>query len=77
MKLIDILNEGEELPFGNKPSEARKVLELAAKINSAIVSIDDSMSYGDFAKAVAIVLRDEYGRHTYKLFTDELNTNLE
>lgn len=44
--------------------------ELAKRINDSIISIDDSMSYKDFAQAVAKVIIDEYGQH---LFTPFLN----
>ena len=36
--------------------------ELAKLINNAIMSIDPDMSYVDFAKGVAQVLRDEYNQ---------------
>jgi hypothetical protein len=64
MKLIDIL------------TEETKATTLAPKINSAIKSVDNNMSYKDFAKAVAIVLRDEYGTHNYNKFMDTLKNNL-
>tara|TARA_R110000822_G_scaffold3599_9_gene15586 strand:+ start:77 stop:304 length:228 start_codon:yes stop_codon:yes gene_type:complete len=74
MKLSEILKE--ELPFENEPTEAREVTELAPKINSAITSVDDSMSYTHFAQAVAKVVRDEYGSHLYGKFAKELIDNL-
>ena len=69
-------NKGEDLPFENEPSEAKEVPELATKINNAITSIDDSMSYTYFAQAVAKVVRDEYGSHLYGKFAKELINNL-
>lgn len=50
--------------------------QLAKLINDSILSIDDSMSYEDFAKAVAQVLIDDYGQHTFPLFTKVLSAEL-
>ena len=45
-------------------------------INKSILKIDDSMSYVDFAHAVAKVLKDEYGKHNYIPFINELKKKL-
>ena len=74
MKLSDILKEDSS--FENETEEAREVLELAPKINDAIISVDDTMSYTHFAQAVAKVVRDEYGSHLYGKFAKELIDNL-
>lgn len=50
--------------------------KLASDINRAIVRIDDSMSYVDFAHAVAKVLKNEYGSHNYEPFIKELRKKL-
>jgi hypothetical protein len=50
--------------------------KLAPKISKAISEIDDSMSYSDFAGAVAQVLREDYGSHNYEGFITELKKNL-
>lgn len=50
--------------------------KLAPKISKAIIEIDDSMSYVDFAQAVAQVLKDDYGKHNYEGFITELKKNL-
>jgi hypothetical protein len=50
--------------------------KLSSDINRAITRIDDSMSYVDFAHAVAKVLRDEYGSHNYEPFIKELRKKL-
>jgi hypothetical protein len=50
--------------------------KLAPKISKAISEIDDSMSYSDFAGAVAQVLREDYGSHNYESFITELKKNL-
>jgi hypothetical protein len=50
--------------------------KLSSDINRAIVRIDDSMSYVDFAHAVAKVLKDEYGSHNYEPFIKELRKKL-
>lgn len=52
------------------------VSSLAAKINDAIVSVDENLHYGVFAKAVAEVLESEYGSHNYQPFIDELSSAL-
>lgn len=49
---------------------------LAKKIDAAIVKIDDSMSYKDFAMAVCKVMKDEYGQHLYSDFIKEIQKNL-
>ena len=54
--------------FESKDSDA-----LAKGINKAIIKIDDSMSYKDFALAVGKILRDDYGKHTFKMFMDVLH----
>ena len=60
----------------NKLVEKSQAEQLSTKINDAIVSIDDSMSYKDFAQAVALVLKEEYGTHLFKIFIEELVKNL-
>jgi len=50
--------------------------QLSSDINRAIARIDDSMSYVDFAHAVAKVLKDEYGSHNYEPFIKELRKKL-
>jgi len=49
---------------------------LAIEINKSIDSINDSMSYEDFAIAVAKILIDEYGTHNYAPFMRVLNREL-
>ncbi len=56
--------------------ESNDVDSLASAINSAIISIDDSMHYRDFAEAVAKVIRDEYGSHLYVPFQKEIKKAL-
>ena len=53
-----------------------KSQQLANSINSAMVEIDDSMSYKDFAEAVASILIDEYGTHNFNPFMEVLHTQL-
>ena len=57
--------------FESKKSEA-----LAKAMDKAMIKIDDSMSYEDFALAVGQILRDEYGQHTFKLFMGVLHKDL-
>lgn len=56
--------------------ESKESDALAKEIDKAMIKIDDSMSYKDFAIAVATILRDEYGQHNYKGFIEELKNNL-
>ena len=58
--------------FESKKSEA-----LAKEMDKAMIKIDDSMSYEDFALAVGQILRDEYGQHTYKGFMKVLHKDIE
>jgi hypothetical protein len=64
IKLTDILNES---PQSDK---------LSREIDKSISKIDDSMSYVDFAHAVAKVLKNEYGSHLYDKFIKELKKKL-
>jgi hypothetical protein len=57
-------------------SESADSQKLAPMISKAIIDIDDSMSYVDFAQAVAQVLKDDYGKHNYEGFIAELKKNL-
>ena len=50
--------------------------QLANMISDSITQVDDSLSYKDFAQAVAIVLIDNYGEHNYEPFISELKNNL-
>ena len=51
--------------------------DLAAKaIDQAIAGVDESLSYSDFAKAVAIILKDEYGAHNFNPFMEVLHAEL-
>lgn len=62
--------------FNKFVNESRESDQLAKDINTAIVNIDDSMSYQDFAAAVANVILDEYGSHLKAKFVEELRRNL-
>ena len=57
--------------FESKKSEA-----LAKAMDKAMIKIDDSMSYEDFALAVGQILRDEYGQHNFKRFMKVLHKDL-
>jgi hypothetical protein len=57
--------------FESKKSEA-----LAKAMDKAMIKIDDSMSYADFALAVGQILRDEYGQHNFKPFMKVLHKDL-
>lgn len=50
--------------------------KLSKDILKSINKIDDSLSYVDFAHAVAKILKDEYGSHNYNGFINELKKKL-
>jgi len=53
------------------------VAQAAAKaIDAAINSVDENMSYGDFAKAVSIIILDQYGSHNIDPFMKDLHNHL-
>ena len=50
---------------------------LAAKaIDQAIAGVDESLGYSDFAKAVATILKNEYGAHNFDPFMEVLHSEL-
>ncbi|MDA9263063.1 hypothetical protein OAC86_01090 [bacterium] len=57
-------------------AESKKSNDLANSINKAMIKIDDSMSYEDFALAVGQILRDEYGQHNFMPFMEVLHKDL-
>ena len=63
-RLCDMVNE-------SKDSD-----KLSKEILKSIEKIDDSMSYKDFALAVAKILKDEYGQHNYDGFMEVLHKEL-
>ena len=69
--IVPILKDYNYIVQESKDTDA-----LASAINSAIISIDDSMHYRDFAEAVAKVIRDEYGSHLYVPFQKEIKKAL-
>lgn len=66
---------GESVQFVDI-SESKKSEALAKAIDSAMIKIDDSMSYEDFALAIGAILKDEYGQHTFKDFMKVLHKDL-
>lgn len=57
-------------------SESKESDKLAGEINKAMIKIDDSMSYKDFALAVGKILKDEYGSHNFGPFMEILHKDL-
>ena len=68
---VKAVNEVDEASLGSTKSQS-----LANAINSAMLQIDDSMSYTDFANAVALILIDEYGTHNFIPFMEVLHARL-
>ena len=51
--------------------------DLAAKaMDQAIAGVDESLSFKDFALAVAKILKDEYGAHNFDPFMEVLHAEL-
>ena len=53
-----------------------KSQKLALAINSAIMEIDESLSYKDLADAVAAILIEDYGTHNFNPFMERLQSKL-
>ena len=53
-----------------------KAVEAAKAMDDAIASVDESLSYKDFALAVATILKDEYGSQNYNPFMKVLHAEL-
>jgi hypothetical protein len=53
-----------------------KAAQAAKAMDDAIASVDDSLSYKDFALAVAAILKDEYGSHNFDPFMEVLHAEL-
>ena len=49
---------------------------VAKAIDQAIAGVDESLSYKDFAVAVAIVLKEEYGAHLFDDWMEVLHAEL-
>ena len=56
--------------------QENKAQQAAAAIDKALISVDESLSYRDFALAVARVLIDEYGQHNFMPFMEVLHAEL-
>jgi len=60
----------------NEESMEYKIGALARIIGETMDYIDSEMSYKDFAVAIAKVMKDDYGKHNFKPFIEELKKNL-
>ena len=50
--------------------------QTATVISKAIETVDENLSYKDFALAVAKILKDEYGSQNFGPFMDVLHSEL-
>lgn len=66
-----MLNYKDFYPHLNENAPA-----VAKAINDAIESVDENLSYKDFALAVAAILKDEYGSHNFAPFMEILHAEL-
>lgn len=57
-------------------NESKKSEALANAIDKAMIKIDESMSYKDFALAVGQILRDQYGQQNFMPFMEVLHKDL-
>ena len=62
--------------FNQFVNESKKSDDLAKAIDKAMIKIDDSMSYKDFALAVGKILKEEYGKHNFEGFMEVLHNDL-
>ena len=69
-------NMKQLLTFESFINESNESDKLAIEINKSMLKIDDSMSYTNFAIAVAKILVDEYGEHNYISFMKVLHDEL-
>jgi hypothetical protein len=53
-----------------------KAAEAAKAMDDAIASVDESLSYKDFALAVATILKNEYGSQNFNPFMKVLHAEL-
>lgn len=60
-----------EAGFGSSQAQS-----LANLINEAIMQADESLSYRDFAIAVGIILKEEYGSHNFGKFMEVIYAEL-
>src|SRR6056300_208012 len=56
--------------------QENKAQQAAQAIDKALISGDESLSYKDFAFAVARILIDEYGQHNFMPFMEVLHAEL-
>jgi hypothetical protein len=56
--------------------QENKAQQAAQAIDKALISVDESLSYKDFALAVARILIDEYGQHNFMPFMEVLHAEL-
>ena len=57
-------------------NESKKSDSLAKAIDTAMIKIEDSMSYKDFALAVGQILKDQYGQRNFMPFMEVLHKDL-
>ncbi len=62
--------------FKNFINESKESDAVKKGILKAINAVDESLSYTDFAIAVAQVIKDEYGSHNIKPFMEVLHKQL-
>ena len=57
-------------------NETQKSKELALLLDKAINKVDSSLSYKNFSLAISLILEDNYGKHNYEPFIQDLKNNL-
>ena len=54
----------------------QNIEKLAKRFSYAISTVDESLHFRDFASAVALVLKEDYGSHLYEGFLSQLKKDL-
>ena len=62
--------------FGTGVAESEASNNLVPLILNAIDQVDETLHYGDFAKAIATIIKDDYGYHNFGKFMEVLHAEL-
>lgn len=76
MKEFDVSRWNKDRYLTGAGLNENKVEQTAKAIDDAIASVDESLSYKDFALAVAKILKDEYGTQNFNPFMEVLHAEL-
>ena len=57
-------------------SESVNITKLSKDIDKVLIKYDENLGVEDFAKAIAKILKEEYGEHNYDKFIKTLKENI-